>query len=247
MNAITRERFLKLLLAGGSSFLGLSSLSAAVSPLKGPLLPWSRLKFVGEEGDTSDWHVHPQGDLNLIDSIRDQTSVNLEKKWNVADVADLQTMTPYPFLFMHGEIAPVLDANARKNLREYWLRGGFVFAEDCVMGYMHHGRNETNDFFFRSVVEDFPSILPGSKLERVPNDHPVFHCFYHLPGMPHMQGTPHGLHALTYDGRTVALISPSDLHCAWTDGDVWFGPEKRIEAMKMGTNLYLYAMTQAAG
>ena len=207
----------------------------------------SRLRFIGENYDQEDWHVHPQGDLNLIDSILDQTSLNVEKKWNVADVSQLDAMTQYPFLFMHGEVAPILDDTAKNNLREYLLRGGFLFAEDCVNGYGHHGKNRSNDFFFQSVVAQLPSLLPGSKLEKLPFDHPVFHCFHHFDdGIPHMQGTPHGLHAVTLDGRVVALISPSDLHCGWTNGDRWFGYGKAQQAFQMGVNIYLYAMTQSA-
>jgi hypothetical protein len=243
MFQLTREQFLKLIAAGGASFLGLNSAQAQEMP-KGPVVPWGRLKFIGEMGDTDDWHVHPHGDLNLIDSIRDQTSVNLEKKWNIADVSDLTSMTAYPFLFMHAEIAPILSDANRQNLREYLLRGGFLFAEDCVHGYGHHGNSDFNDYFFQQMAQELPSLLPEAKFERVPLDHPVFHSFYHLDAWPHMQGTEHGLWGLTYKGRVVALLSPSDLHCGWTNGDVWFGPEKRKAAMQMGTNIYLFAMTQ---
>jgi Domain of unknown function (DUF4159) len=246
VSEISRERFLKLLAAGGASFLGVEKLVSASDLLKGPSVPWGRLKYTGEFGDQDDWHVHPQGDLNLIDSICGQTSVNVDKKWNVADVSNLDSMTPFPFLFMHGEVAPVLDDTARNNLREYFLRGGFLFAEDCVNGYGHHGNNRLNDYFFNSACEQLPSVLPGSRVEKLPFDHPVFHCFHHFDnGIPHMQGTEHGLHALIYDGRVVALISPSDLHCGWVDGDRWFGPGKARLACQMGTNIYIYAMTQS--
>jgi hypothetical protein len=245
MSQLTREQFLKMVAAGSASFLGLNALAPAGEPPKGPLVPWGRLKFVGEMGDTEDWHVHPHGDLNLIDSIRDQTSLNLEKKWNIADIADLSSMVPYPFLFMHAEIAPVFDAAARQNLREYFLRGGFLFAEDCVHGYMHHGNNDTNDFFFRGMAGELTSLLPGAKFEQVPLDHPLFHCLYHFDEWPHMQGTPHGPWGLTYNGRLVALLSPSDLHCGWTNGDAWFGHDQQVKAMQMGANIYMLAMTQA--
>jgi hypothetical protein len=240
---LTRDRFLKLLAAGGASFLGLNAIGRAEDILRGPAVPWGRLKFTGEMGDNDDWHVHPHGDLNLIDSIRDQTSLNLEKKWNVADITNLASMVQYPFLFMHAEIAPVLDDLARQNLREYLLRGGFLFAEDCVHGYMHHGNNDDNDFFFMAMANELTSLIPGAKFEQVPLDHPIFHCFYHFDYWPHMQGKPHGPWGVTYNGRLVALLSPSDLHCAWTY-EGWFGPEKTRLAMQMGTNIYMFAMTQ---
>ena len=247
MSHLTREQFLKLIAAGGASFLGLNSLASAQESPKGPVVPWGRLKYVGEDGDQEDWHVHPHGDLNLIDLIRDETTVNLEKKWNVADVADLNSMAQYPFLFMHGEVAPVLDAADQQNLREYFLRGGFLFAEDCVCGYLHHGANMQNDFFFRAMQAELTTLIPNAKLEPIPSSHPLFHCFYHITEWPHMQGFRHGPWGLTYTDRLVSVLSPSDLHCGWTNGDQWFGPGQQARAMQMGTNIYVYAMTQFGG
>jgi hypothetical protein len=90
-----------------------------------------------------------------------------------------------------------------------------------------------------------PKVLPGAKIEPLPMDHPIFHCFFHMDFWPHMQGTPHGPQGLYYNGRLAGLISPSDLHCGWVNGDRWFGPGMQRLAMQMGTNIYLYAMTQA--
>ncbi len=238
---------MELLTAGGASFLGLNWVSRvqAATKHRGSTTPWARLKYPLDGIDQEDWGVHPQGDLNLIDQVRDHTTIDLHNRWNVADVADLTAMSAFPFIFMHADERPFLDDQARANLREYLLRGGFLFAEDCVIGRGNHGRNNRNDFFFRTMAEELPRILPEAKFEKLPNDHPVFHCLFDFrDGLPHMQGTPHGAHGLTLNGRLLALLSPSDLHCAWTNGDVWFGTEKKTQAMRMGTNIYVYAMTQ---
>ena len=275
MNDISREKFLKLLAAGGASFLGISralraqGANQAVSvntyegsttlnpgivqqktslPLearRGPLAPWARLKFTCRGGDNDDWNVHPNGDLNLIDVIREQTTANVRKHWNVAEVSNLDSMTAFPFIFMHSEMGPELEDNHRRNLREFLLRGGFLFAEDCVKGKLRS--DGSGDEFFRKMQEEFPKILPEGKLEKLPYDHPVFHCFHHFDnGCPHMQGKPEGLHGLTVKGRVVALLSPSDLHCGWANGYQWFSAAKQQQAFQMGTNIYLYAMTQDA-
>ena len=44
MNEINRKHFLKLLAAGGASFLGLPALAVA-GEIRGPLSPWARLQF----------------------------------------------------------------------------------------------------------------------------------------------------------------------------------------------------------
>ena len=148
---------------------------------------------------------------------------------------------------MHSEMGPELSDTDRANLREYLQRGGFLFAEDCVNGKMRSDRS--GDEFFRKMAEvEYSKILPGAKVERLPNDHPIFHCFYHFKnGLPHMQGWPHGLHGVTVNDRLVSVLSPSDIHCGWANGDRWFGTGKRMEAFKMGVNIYLYAMTGAGG
>ena len=248
MSEIDRQTFLKLLAAGGAAFFGLPAsrtLLTAEEAVRGPVSPWARLKYTCTGGDDDDWNVHPNGDMNLIDSIREQSSANVAKKWNVAEVAKLETMTPFPFLFMHSEVSPELEDSERANLREYLLRGGFLFAEDCVNGKMRSDRS--GDMFFRRMIEvELPKVLPQAKVERLAYDHPVFHCFYHFEnGSPHMQGIRHGLHGIMVDGRLVGLLSPSDLHCGWSNGDRWFGRGKQIQAFQMGINIYLYAMTQA--
>jgi hypothetical protein len=245
---ISRQDFIRLLTAGGAALLGMGGLPAwAASPPRGPSSSWSRLKFFCRGYDPDDWAVYPDADLNLITAIRDQTTANVIRRWNISDVARLETMTPYPFLFMHANTTPQLSDTDRANLREYLLRGGFLFAEDCVYEANGFGRQ---DLFFRQMADtELPKIFPDAKLERLPNDHPVFNCFHHFKnGLPHMQGAPHGLHGITHKGRLVVLLSPSDLHCAWSDGgESFFGRTQKIKALQMGVNIYLYAMTQTGG
>lgn len=244
---MNRQTFLQLLVAGGASALTLSTFGQSI-PSASTATPWGRLRYRSLGGNTTNWGVHPQGDLNLIDQLHENTTVRIERRWNVADVASLENMTGYPLLFMHGERPPELTDSECANLREYLLRGGFLLAEDCVIGSATMGNNHSNDHFFRRMAEyDFTRILPEGRLRRLPDDHPVFHTIFDLPqGLPHMQGTPHGLHGLEYQGRIVALLSPSDIHCGWTNGDRWFGPGKARQAFQMGANFYAFALTQTA-
>ena len=245
---ISRQDFIRLLAAGGAALLGLGGLPVlAASPPRGPSSSWSRLKFFCRGYDPDDWAVYPDADLNLITAIREQTTANVIRRWNISDVGRLETMTPYPFLFMHANTPPQLSDKDRANVREYLLRGGFLFAEDCVYEANVPGQQ---DLFFRQMAEtEFPRIFPDAKLVRLPNDHPVFNCFHHFKnGLPHMQGAPHGLHGISYKGRLVALLSPSDLHCGWSNGgESFFGRAQKIQALQMGVNIYLYAMTQTGG
>ena len=240
MNPMTRQRFIALLAAGGATCLGRPFSLLAAENTRGPASPWARLRYSSLGRDADDWGVEPAGDLNLIRAIRAQSSANVTEEWFVADVARLDSMTQFPFLFMHGNYTPMLTDPQRANLREYLLRGGFLFAEDCV-----NDRGRGDDFFRRMAEVEFPKMFPEAKLERLPYDHPVFHCFHEFKrGIPHMQGVEHGLHGLTINGRLLALLSPSDIHCGWANGEKWFGRGKQVQAFQMGINIYLYAMTQ---
>ena len=159
-NYISRQDFIRLLAASGAALLGLGGLPAlAAGPLRGPSSSWSRLQFFCRGNDPDDWAVYPDADLNLITAIRDQTTANVVRRWNISDVGRLETMTPYPFLFMHSNTTPQLSNTDRANLREYLLRGGFLFAEDCVDSPDLPGRQ---DMFFRLMAEtEFPRDLPG--------------------------------------------------------------------------------------
>ncbi len=229
--------------------MGLQQSLAAEKKRRGSMVHWGRLKFTIHTDDKDAWGVHPQGDINLIDHIWEHTSVHLNNRWNVADVEKLDEMVRFPFIFMHSEGKPVLTDQGRKNIREYLLRGGFMYAEDCVIGRMNgsEANRSKSDLFFLKMVEEFPKILPEAKLEKLPVDHPLYHTVFHLnEGLPVMQGTPHGGWGLMLQGKMVAFLSPSDNHCGWTNGDQWFGRKKAIQSLQFGTNLYVYAMTQSA-
>lgn len=257
---ISRKEFVKYMAIGGSSFL--------VSPWtrqmfaeqgllqdaqragygdpeldKGAITQWGRLRFRCDNNDTN-WHVHPQGDLNLITKINSELSTNIGETWQVADIGKLEELTKFPMLFMHAETPPLITEPELANLREYLMRGGFLYAEDCVNGYSMHGMPQGSwDFFFQRMRQVLADLIPGAEFKRLPLDHPIFHCYYEFPqGQPHMQGVEHGGHGLTYKGRLVAYLSPSDAHCGWTN-EVWFGRQRSMLAVQMGTNAYLYAMT----
>lgn len=271
MSELDRKAFLRLMTVGLASFLGrpvpllgqtpdataqqvdLTALHqkadlSVFSPSNSEA-SWARLKFPCTNGDWDDWNAHAQGDLNFLQHMNQTTSVSISSSlWNVANIDQLDEMIRYPFIFMHAEMPPELSATQIANMREYLLRGGFLFAEDCVRGKFHHNRGggPDPDLFFTGIMDTMPKILPEAKIEKLPNDHPIYHCFYHMPnGLPMCQGQPHGGHGVMLNGRMVAFLSPHDNHCGWTYAP-WFPAGVGDLALQMGTNLYVYAMTQNA-
>lgn len=262
MSELDRKTFLRLMTLGAASFLGrpLQSIgqtfpNPATSAADSQILNsqsqagWGRLKFPCIDGDWDDWNAHAHGDLNFLQHLTQKTSVSVSPvDWNVASIDKIEEMTRYPFLFMHAEVQPDLNPTQIANMREYLLRGGFLFAEDCVRGKSHHHQRggPDPDFFFQGIMATMPKIMPEAKIEKLPNDHPLYHCFYHLPdGLPFCQGQRHGGYGVTLNNRLVAFMSPHDNHCGWTNAR-WFPQGAGDLALQMGTNLYIYAMTQNA-
>lgn len=244
---MNRRRFLPFLFAAAAAATVWPVAELAAEPEKvAPQQTWARLRFRAERNDDDDWNVHPNADLNLIEVINRNTTLNVEPKWYVADVASLEEMVQHPFLFMHAELPPTLSDAERANLREYLLRGGFLFAEDCVNGKGRTaGWPNNGDVFFQRMRKELPRIVPEAKFELLPNSHPIFHnVFGFKDGMPRMQGRSSGLWALTLNGRVLALLSPCDIHCGWANGDQWFHPGAAAIALRMGVNIYVFAMTQ---
>lgn len=218
---------------------------------KGVVSDWARMKFASEHNENN-WQVHPHGDLNLIQRINGEVSTNVSETWNVAEMKTMDQLIQFPFIFMHAESPPKLSNIERQNLKEYLQRGGFLYAEDCVRGYNSYPTRSANqrDWFFRRMKAELMLIAEQTEqavFKLIPLDHPVFSCYYNLPaGQPYMQGNRShiGAHGLFIKNRLVAYLSAFDAHCGWTN-EQWFGRRKSQEAVKIGTNVYLYAMTHA--
>jgi hypothetical protein len=224
--------------------LGLSPCAQADDPTipdkAGGQIEWARLKT-----SSHSWNRHARSDPNLLGYIRTSTNLNIDTAWHSADVRNLQQMTAYPFLFSEG-IQYVNDPKDMDNLREYLLRGGFIFIDSCI----NTDINPNPDLFFQQQVLKLQQVLPDVRLEELPPDHEIFHCCFNLPeGLPHSymhntydpQWAKYGLCAVYSSQRLVSIISLSGLQCGW-DG-MSHSARHTSNCMKMMVNIYVYAIT----
>lgn len=183
------------------------------------------------------------------------TTFKVDKKVYFVDFKDLNKLTDYSFIFLHGSGTIVMSKLEKANMREYLNRGGFIFAEDCVYhkffpmqtvptpGYKRPFRYISDLFFksFKKMIET--DIYPGKKMQLLPMDHEVYHCMYSLPnGLPYMQGVPHGGYGMNDDkGRLSVFLSSNDIHCGWNDE--LFSNMKNSQAVMMMANLIVYAFS----
>jgi hypothetical protein len=134
----------------------------------------------------------------------------------------------------HGTIK--LGSDERESLRAYLEDGGFLFINDS------YGLDPS----VRAMVRE---LFPERTFEELSNDHPIYHSFYDLPGLPkiheHDKKSPQGFGVAIDDRLVIYYVYESDIGDGLADADVHHDtPEKRELAMKMAVNVLMYAITQ---
>lgn len=194
----------------------------------------ARLQYDGG----GDWYANPSSLPNLLAAVRERTGIPVTRR--EATVTALNpALRDFPYLYMTGHGNVAFTPPERSALRDYLLAGGFLHADD------NYGLDES----FRAEMEE---IFPDAELVEIPADHPVFHTLYDFPdGLPKIHehdGNAPQAFGIFVDGRMVVFYSfESDLGDGWEDEAVHEDPpETRESALRMGVNLFLYALGQVA-
>ena len=196
-----------------------------------PRLTIARLQYEGG----GDWYANPSSIPNLLAAIAERTTLEVEKTEARLVLTD-ERLWDYPFLHVtgHGNIR-LSDAEVLR-LREYLQRGGFLHVDD----------NYGLDSSFRREIA---RVFPDRPLVDVPLDHPVYRIVYTMPkGLPKIHehdGKPaRGLGIFLGDRLAVYYSYESDLGNGWEDPQVHKDPpEVHEQALRMGVNLFVYAVT----
>ena len=196
-----------------------------------PLPTIARLQYDGG----GDWYANPSSLPNLLEAIGERTTLRVS-----TDAAEVRLTDPdlgdYPYIYVTGHGNFTLSDEELFRLREYLTAGGFVHVDD------NYGLDES---FRRAIVR----LFEDRELVEVPIDHAVYHIFYDFPdGLPKIHehdGEPARGYGIFIDGRLALYYSyQSDLGDGWEDPDVHDDPtEAREAALRMGVNLFLYAMS----
>jgi len=194
----------------------------------------ARLQYDGG----GDWYANPSSLANLLEAIRDRTGIPVAAR--EATVTPLDPgLADHPYLYMTGHGNVRFTPAERAALGAYLEGGGFLHADD------NYGLDE-------SFRREMTALFPDHELREIPADHPVFHGLYEFPeGLPkiheHDGRAPQAL-GIFLEGRLAVFYSyESDLGDGWEDPDVHEDlPEVREDALRMGVNLFLHALGQAA-
>lgn len=201
-----------------------------------PVVPRMTIARLQYEGG-GDWYANPSSLPNLLAAIRERTTLDVERS-EARITLSSPDLWDYPFLHLTGHGNIQLSDVEVQRLREYLNRGGFLHADD------NYGLDES---FRREVAR----VFPDRTLVEVPLSHPVYHIVYPFPrGLPkvheHDGKAPRGYGIFIGDRLAVFYSHESDLGNGWEDEAVHNDPpEVREAAIRMGINLFTYAVAAA--
>ena len=96
---------------------------------------------------------------------------------------------------------------------------------------------------------ELKKVFPQEEFVELPFNHPIYHSHFNFPAGPPKIHEHNGLPAQGFgiikDNRLLLYYTyQSDLGDGWEDEDIHNDPpEKRLAALKMGTNIVVHALT----
>ncbi|KAA3604609.1 MAG: DUF4159 domain-containing protein [Calditrichaeota bacterium] len=191
----------------------------------------TRLKYSGG----GDWYGNPTSIKNLARFISDNTSIKISVSDNYAELKDENLYTlPYLYLTGHGNIK--FSEEEGEILKNYLTNGGFLHVDD----------NYGLDKNFRREIK---KVFPEKELVEIPFSHKIFSSHYKfskgLPKIHEHDGKSPQAFGIFHEERLVLFYTyECDLGDGWENQEVHNdSEEKRQEALRMGTNIVVYALT----
>lgn len=181
-----------------------------------------------------DWYANPSSLPNLLAAIRQRTTIPVAAHEVTVRLSDPE-LWDVAFLHVtgHGDIH--WSDDDLKILRRWLQQGGFLHVDD----------NYGLDASFRREIK---RLFPDRPLVEVPLDHPIYHLIYDFPaGVPKIHehdGKPAQGFGIFINGRLAVYYTyQCDLGDGWEDEAVHHDPpEKHEAALRMGVNLFAYAV-----
>jgi hypothetical protein len=208
-----------------------SLLLAAGSPIHTPpVMTIGRLHYDGG----GDWYANPSSLPNLLSAIRIRTTLRVAAEEKVVTLRE-DELWNVPYLYMTGHGNVRWSGQDLVTLRRYLEQGGFLHADD------NYGMDA-------SIRRELNRLFPEHPLVEVPLDHPIYRLVYDFPrGIPKIHehdGKPAQGFGIFLNGRLAVYYSyQTDLGDGWEDPEVHDDPPaKREAALRMGVNLFSYAV-----
>jgi len=192
----------------------------------------------------------PEADSNFIVGLREWTGTNLKIASRPDQIAIMDDrLFDYPLIYFVEPGFLELSTEQAARLREYILRGGFIFFDDFW-----------GEYEWENVQEQFHKMLPEYEIKDLPLSHPLFHSYLDIEevvqvpnvynaqrGVTSEKGgvVPHYMGIEDKNGRLVAFVARNcDLGDAWEwINDPRYPVKYGLPAYKVGINVVIYAMS----
>ena len=191
----------------------------------------ARVKYSGG----GDWYNDPSAEVNLLNYVKNHTNIDVDPVYEYVDLSS-DNLFIYPLIFItgHGNLRFTKDEADR--LRAYLENGGFLYIDD------DYGLDEY-------IREEMKKVFPDQDFAEIPFSHDIYNSHFDFSSGPpktheHDERKPQA-YGLFSKGRLCVFYTfesnPSD---GWADPEVHKDPpEKREQALKFGTNIIVWALT----
>ena len=193
---------------------------------------------------------YPEADNNFIVGLREWAGTNLKiaPRPEALEILD-DRMFDYPIIYIVEPGFMELTNEQAARLREYIMRGGFIFLDDFW------GEPE-----WQNVQEQFRKIVPEYEIKELSLTHPIFHSYLDVEEIVQVPNVYNAQRGITSEkggvvpyymgienkhGRLVAFMARnSDLGDAWEwINDPAYPVKYGLPAYKVGINVVIYAMS----
>lgn len=192
----------------------------------------ARVKYQGG----GDWYNDPSGEVNLLNFIQQNTNIKVDARYQFVDISSDEIFS-YPFLFMTGHGNVVFSKDEVYRLRTYLENGGFLYIDD------DYGLDN-------AVRREMKKVFSQNDFVELPFSYGLYHSFYKFENGPpktheHDKKNPQGFGIFVNNRLAVYYTYESNPSDGWADAEVHNdSPEKREEALRFGTNIVVFALSQ---
>jgi len=205
-------------------------LSAQESPVK---TGFARLQYDGG----GDWYNDPEVLPNLAKYVNQTLSATIPTDQSIVKAAESK-LFDFPFVYLTGHGNIRFSDTEIANLRQWMLRGGFLYADD------DYGMDQG----FRREIK---RIFPERELIELNADFPLFTSYYDFSaGLPkihlHDEKTPQAFGIFDDNGRMMMLYTyETNISDGWADPATHDDPPQLREiALKFGLNIVHYILSR---
>lgn len=227
-------------------------------------LKYSSILSLHEDRDGFDRFTvdYPRSDRHFLAGIRRLTKIDTSSVEQIVELDGTNDIFNWPALYSVEPGYWNLDQKEADQLRDYLLRGGFLWIDDW------HGTqdipcpHDDNCKEWANWMISFRKIFPDEPIIEIPNSDPIFHTLYDLndrfqvPGGQSLQPpyqtyehegkVPHwyGVYDSSHGRIMMAMTFNADYGDAFEMADEIRYPEKYVDlAYRLGINYYIYSLT----